>query len=303
MDLQRARSVSRQGPSVTLMPLTPGSIEFLYQLAIDERVGWRWRFGGAVVRRDTFEQGLWSGVLTQLLIVSRANDALLGSAIAYNADMNNGFAYIAAGLVADAAGSGIGIEAVDLFVGHVFASYNLRKLYFEVPEFNVPQFGSAVGTILHVEGRLLKHTYYNGRFWDRYIMSLYREEYELIGEGHGLRRNWAGGGLKTTLNPERPLEYDRRAVARMERADIRAQIVSGIGLPTDLPPSAHLADIDGFDSLRHMELVALIEEIGGVLDGNGLVDFPILRTLDDAVDYCEDLLATAAGIGGEGLST
>ena len=54
--------------------------------------------------------------------------SLVGSVFAYNADLNNGIVYVAAGMLPAAAGSGIGIEATDLFVSHLFGCYRLRKL-------------------------------------------------------------------------------------------------------------------------------------------------------------------------------
>jgi RimJ/RimL family protein N-acetyltransferase len=165
-------------------------VEFLYQLAIDESVGVRWRFNGLVPRRETFEQSLWSGVLTQFIVAERQTGACLGTVTAYNADLNHGYAYVAAAMIADATGSGVGIEAVDLFLGYLFACYRLRKLYFEVPEYNLAQFASAL-TWFRDEGTLVDHTYFDGRLWDRKILALYRQDYEGIaksGQALGRRR-------------------------------------------------------------------------------------------------------------------
>jgi RimJ/RimL family protein N-acetyltransferase len=177
-------AVSRDGRSVKLVPVeSEAAVEFLYQLAIDESVGWRWRFGGMVPRRDTFEQTLWNGVLTQFVIVEKAHGAMVGSTLAYNADLNHGTAYVAAAMLREATRSGVGIEAADLFAAHLFACYRIRKLYFEVPEYNIPQFESSIGWLLREEGSLLQHTYYQGRFWDRKILALYREDYESVAAG------------------------------------------------------------------------------------------------------------------------
>lgn len=173
--------MSREGRSVKLAPITPGMVGFLYDLATDDEIGWRWRYAGVIPRRDTFEQFLWNGVLSQFVVVERATEGAIGSVIAYNADLNNGFAYVAAGMSRGAIDSGIGVEAVDLFIAHLFACYRLRKLYFEVPEYNLSQFSSAIGWLFRNEGVQADHTFYNGRFWDRYILALYRGDYEKVG--------------------------------------------------------------------------------------------------------------------------
>jgi RimJ/RimL family protein N-acetyltransferase len=167
----------RVGRAVKLLEVRPESTEFLYQLTIDESTGWRWRHGGSVPRRDTFEQNLWAGVLTQFVVAERVTNNPIGLVVAYNADVNHGFAYIGAAMVEGVRRSGAGFEAVALFSSHLFAVYRLRKLYFEVSEYNLPQFRSAVGTILKEEGVLRGHTYYRGQFWDRYILALYNEDF------------------------------------------------------------------------------------------------------------------------------
>ncbi len=174
-----------------LVPLAADGVEFLYRLAIDEEIGWRWRFAGSVPRRDQFEQTLWAGVLTQFLVTDTLQGGLIGSAIAYNADLNHGYTFVAVGMVPEATGTGLGIEATDLFVGHLFGCYSLRKVYFEVPEYNLAQFESSLGWLLKEEGMLKNHTFYNGRYWDRAMLALYRDDYEALsprGRALGRRR-------------------------------------------------------------------------------------------------------------------
>ena len=174
---EQARAILRRGRSVRLEPIGSDAHDFLYDFAIDEAVGWRWRHAGAVPRREVFEQSLWNGVLTQFVIVENASDTRIGMAVAYNADLNHGFAYVAAGVLGEAVGSGVAVEAIDMFVGHLFGCYRLRKLYFEVPEYNLEQFSSAIGSLLAPEALFSEHTYYNGRYWDRHVLTLDREVY------------------------------------------------------------------------------------------------------------------------------
>jgi len=163
-----------------LAPVGPGSIDFLYQLATDEATGWRWRFNGIVPRREAFEQSLWNGILTQFIVYEITGETMIGSVVAYNADLNHGFAYVAVAMTSEAMGSGAGIEAADLFGAHLFGCYRLRKLYLEVPEFNIGQFETAIGWLFREEANLVGHLYYWGRYWDRRILAVYREDYESI---------------------------------------------------------------------------------------------------------------------------
>jgi hypothetical protein len=66
-----------------------------------------------------------------------------------------------------------------------FTIFNLRKLYLEAPEFNIPQYGSALGRFFTEEGRLRDHSYYDARFWDRGIFSIYRDDFAKYGSEFG----------------------------------------------------------------------------------------------------------------------
>ncbi|THJ76358.1 phosphopantetheine-binding protein [Candidatus Frankia alpina] len=168
------------GRFLRLMPVLPASTPFLYELAVTPEIGFRWRYRGSVPSYPQFEQELWQGVLTQFLIESIETARPVGHAICYNPEFTLGYAYVGAAISADYTGSGLAVEALDLFVRYIFDIWPFRKLYFEVPEFNYPQFAGAdrknsPGGALEIEGRLRKHDFYHGRYWDRLILAVYRD--------------------------------------------------------------------------------------------------------------------------------
>ncbi|WP_256788246.1 phosphopantetheine-binding protein [Frankia sp. AvcI1] len=168
------------GRFLRLMPVLPASTPFLYELAVTPDIGFRWRYRGSVPSYPQFEQELWQGVLTQFVIESIETGRPVGHAICYNPEFALGYAYVGAAISADYTGSGLAVEALDLFVRYVFDIWPFRKLYFEVPEFNYPQFAGAdreksAGGALELEGRLRRHDFYRGRYWDRLILAVYRD--------------------------------------------------------------------------------------------------------------------------------
>jgi RimJ/RimL family protein N-acetyltransferase/acyl carrier protein len=168
------------GRFLRLMPVLPASTPFLYELAVTPEIGFRWRYRGSVPSYPQFEQELWQGVLTQFVIESIETGRPVGHAICYNPEFALGYAYVGAAVSADYTGSGLAVEALDLFVRYVFDIWPFRKLYFEVPEFNYPQFSGAdrkksAGGALELEGRLRRHDFYRGRYWDRLILAVYRD--------------------------------------------------------------------------------------------------------------------------------
>jgi RimJ/RimL family protein N-acetyltransferase len=167
----------RTGRWVSLVPIAPQYMTFLYQLATNEENGFRWLLAGMVPPAEMFEQNLWKGVLTQFVVIVRSSSAPIGIVVAYNAEMNHGFAYLGADFAPNVQGIGIAIEAVELFVDYTFATYDLRKLYLEVPEYNLPSMAHGIGGLLKEEGVLRDHTYFRGQYWDRHNLALYRDEF------------------------------------------------------------------------------------------------------------------------------
>lgn len=87
------------------------------------------------------------------------------------------------------------MEAGYLFAQYLFQTFRLRKLYLEVPSFNLPMLGGVVAAVGHLEGVLKEHGYYNGGFWDRYVIAIYKRD--LVGKSlrDALRRRdraWLG---------------------------------------------------------------------------------------------------------------
>jgi RimJ/RimL family protein N-acetyltransferase len=172
------RAPSRAGRFVRLAPVGRQHTDFLYALAVDDVTGFRWRFNGSVPRPDVFVESLWSGVLCQFVVEEIRHGVPRGTAVAYNADLNHGYCYVGVAMTAEAQETGLAVEAFLLLARHLFASYRLRKLYMEVPEYNLRPIERAIGPVLVEEGRLRDHTYYGERLWDRLYLAVYPERLE-----------------------------------------------------------------------------------------------------------------------------
>ncbi|MHB1488324.1 MAG: GNAT family N-acetyltransferase [Acidimicrobiales bacterium] len=166
------------GRFANLRPVSRKDYPFLYALITDEEVGPRWRFRGVIPREDQLEAALWEGVLGQFVVTGPKTTAPIGLACIYNASIPSGYANIGVVLKRSSRLAGAGVDAVRLLAAHSFQTWPFRKLYLEVPEFNLPQFASAIGRYLHEEGRLRAHDYLAGRYWDAHLLALYPEDLE-----------------------------------------------------------------------------------------------------------------------------
>jgi len=147
-------------------------------MANTEEISYRWRFRGVVLPFDAFVQQLNGNVFAQFVVRSRVENERIGHVIAYAADLRNEHVFVGNISVPDRIKTHMGAEAQIVFINYLFALWNFRKIYVEVPEFTYAGIRKWVGDDLFVvEGRLREHTFYKGKFWDQYMLAAYRSNW------------------------------------------------------------------------------------------------------------------------------
>ena len=164
------------GRRVSLRTLTQRYEQFVYDMATDDTVGVRWQYGGEIPPRDGFLGSLWRGVLTQFVVVKRVSGAPIGLVTAYSADLHAGTVYCGGAFGTESHRTGETVEGFFLFINHLFSRWDLRKIYFEVPAFNLAQF-SGLERFAEREATLREHLYRNGAYWDKHIFSLRADQW------------------------------------------------------------------------------------------------------------------------------
>ena len=166
------------GRRTRLRAVLPSDYEYLYMLMTHPEVAWRWRNRGIAISFDAFVQQLWAGTLVHFVIERKENDQRLGYVQAFDASERHGWCHIAALLDPSLERGGWAVEAPTLFLNYVFATYNFRKLYAAVAEFNLDNFASAAGRAFQIEGRLEANEWHDGQWWDLYLLALYRRDWD-----------------------------------------------------------------------------------------------------------------------------
>ena len=162
------------GARVRLVPLTAqheGEALALYTSGTHLT---RYRLRGATPSPEAFRHALWDRVLAQFVVMGEGR--VLGLVSAFQADLRNRHAHIAVVARPDAP-PGTGMEGTALLLEHLFAEFDLRKVYAEVMVPNGEAFGSGAGRIFVVEGRLTDHEYLDGGYHDRLVMAISRERW------------------------------------------------------------------------------------------------------------------------------
>lgn len=175
-DLPRVEPPRLGGVASSLRAVVPEDYEFLYHLATDASLGFRWRFGGQLASPETFVHELWRGVFTACL-VETPDGTPVGHTVCYDADLANGFAFVAAAYVDPVRKSPVTMESLALFVDYLFTVRPFRKLYADSVEFNLAELGSALGDLFSIEGRFVEEQFYDGRYWDVYRLAVFRESW------------------------------------------------------------------------------------------------------------------------------
>jgi len=166
---------------VDLLPLRSSDYRELYEWSTNLTEAFRWRFGGRTPSPEEFAHSLWMNVLAQYLVVDE-NEVRQGLVVLYDADHVNGHVYI--GVQGRPSGQSGIYATLGLLrlIDHAFRHWPFRKIYAEIPEYNVASFSSISRRGMQVEGRLLNHIFYKDRYWDLITHSLTRETWEEVSQ-------------------------------------------------------------------------------------------------------------------------
>lgn len=117
-----------------------------------------------------------------MIIINKENNNPIGFIYSYNYNTNNQTIYTAVYIVEKYRKGIIGATAGMIFYNHLFKIKPIRKIYCTVYEYNKDSLNLLKTAGFKEEGILKKHRYFNGNYFDMYIMSLQRENlYKILG--------------------------------------------------------------------------------------------------------------------------
>ena len=116
-----------------------------------------------------------------LAIVDMENNKLIGTIGLHKVNMKDGIATTGTSIGdKEYWGKGYGTEAKMLLLEFAFNEMNLRKIYSDVIQFNKRSLAYARKCGYKEEARLPKHFYHKGKYWDKVILAVYRNQWEKI---------------------------------------------------------------------------------------------------------------------------
>ncbi|GEM_PF-1908745 len=180
-----------QAARVELLPVDAADVGFLHALATGEESGFRWRYRGSVPPLEQFAAQLWHGVLEQFVVVTAQGGRPIGHVVAYEADLAN--RHVKAGGIGFSTGAQAAglLEGILLLLDRLFAAYDFRKIYFEIPRPNWELFAAGTKGWVTIEGTLKGHLFMDGGYVDLIVGSVGRlpsggKFHSMIGDDAGL---------------------------------------------------------------------------------------------------------------------
>lgn len=167
-----------------LRAVLPEQFGLVYAALVDPRVAHRWRLRGTALRPSDLEATLFAGTLTHYFVSPSGTAEPEGYLALYAAQLRDGFAYF--GFQRLRPGSlGAMYEGAFLFMDHCFATFDLRKIYVEVPGYNLSQFQSLIEEVFVVDAVIEGREYFDGKHWPLTIAHLSRDRWL------DMRERWA----------------------------------------------------------------------------------------------------------------
>lgn len=181
-----AGEVPREGPAteagsgtstrVRLRPILDHDIVPLYLASFDPANAAQWRYRGRTLPMDEFVSTLFGGVIAQFMVEMVDTGEPVGLVAAYDENrsgLNCKLAFLRCGprVHGDAAAV---FEGLALFISYLFDNFPFRKLFAEVPAYNMSLFAD---DFADHEGVLKEFLFHKGEFVDLHYVSIARDRW------------------------------------------------------------------------------------------------------------------------------
>lgn len=165
------------GRHCRIEPLDIDAYGWLSRLWHRGDVAWRWRDRGIFFRPEEWLERIWADVVLQFVVRPVRGHERIGLVTIYGHDPLARHARVAALFDDTCSAAGTRLEGAVLALGYAFETLGLRKVYAEIPEFNLRHFRSGAGRWFRLEGSLLDYHWAAGRLWTMYVASIDRPRF------------------------------------------------------------------------------------------------------------------------------
>ncbi len=169
---------------VRLRPLLDEDLTALYLASFDPATSSAWRYRGRTLPPDEFVATIADGVRAQYVVELVDTGTAVGLVSAYDhhaSGLHCKVAFLRVGPRTPGSGGAV-IEAMLLFITHLFDTFPYRKIFAEVPSYNLGLFAEGFA---QEEGVLRDYLFHRGRPADLHIVSFRRDQWDQVRAGTG----------------------------------------------------------------------------------------------------------------------
>jgi RimJ/RimL family protein N-acetyltransferase len=134
--------------------------------------GRAWRPIGVAAEANPFRVREPSAELAGFTIVAIDDDRVLGDALLWSIDLHNRSAHIGMGVLPEARGRGVGLDATEVLCRYAFRTLGLNRLQIETNVDNMAMLAVAQRAGFTREGTLRQAGWANGQFVDEAVLGL-----------------------------------------------------------------------------------------------------------------------------------
>ncbi|MEZ5205136.1 MAG: GNAT family protein [Acidimicrobiales bacterium] len=169
---------------VRLRPLVEEDLGPLYLASFDPVTANAWRYRGRTMSPTAFLDSVHEGVRAQYVVESVAGREAFGLVSAYDHSSHGlhcKVAFLRFGARPPGSGGAV-IEGMLLFISHLFDTFPYRKVFAEVPDYNMGLFAEGLA---QQEGVLRDYLFHAGHPADLHIVSFRRDQWEQVRDATG----------------------------------------------------------------------------------------------------------------------
>ncbi len=165
------------GRRVVLQTVEGSHSEFLYYLSVDPAAAGNVKYHGSTPSPEQVSAELWFHVLAQFVVAGRASDEYLGLVVLSSPNFVDRYCHFSSVSVPRAHGTGLVMEAAILTLEYAFKTWDFRKVYLDVLDTNLPQFGGTLDRYACHEGTLREHQFLDGAYRDMHRYAIYADRW------------------------------------------------------------------------------------------------------------------------------
>jgi len=139
--------------------------------------GRAWRPIGVAAEASPFRVREPSPEVAGFTVVAIDDDRVLGDALLWNIDLHNRNAHIGMGVLPEARGRGVGLDATEVLCRYAFRTLGLHRLQIETNVDNAAMLAVAHRAGFSREGTLRQAGWANGQFVDEAVLGLLAAEW------------------------------------------------------------------------------------------------------------------------------